>query len=72
MTGGRQDKHTDPEQGRERIEQRDREADSGERVEEYREGSWSQPGDPADQRRKEAIEGPAEVPDDSPGDPGRP
>lgn len=47
---------TDPTRGKRRLAQRDREADAGERREEYREGQWSRPGDPADQRRREAVE----------------
>jgi hypothetical protein len=47
---------TDPKHGRRRLAERDREADAGERREEYREGRWSRPGDPADQRRREAVE----------------
>jgi hypothetical protein len=47
---------TDPKRGRRKLAERDREADAGERREEYREGQWSRPGDPADQRRREAVE----------------
>jgi hypothetical protein len=47
---------TDPERGRRKLTEHDREADTGERCEEYREGEWSHPGDPADQRRREAVE----------------
>jgi hypothetical protein len=47
---------TDPERGRRKLTEHDREADTGERREEYRDGRWSQPGDPADQRRREAVE----------------
>lgn len=47
---------TDPKHGKRRLAQRDREADAGERRDEYREGQWSRPGDPADERRREAVE----------------
>lgn len=47
---------TDPERGRRKLAEHDREADTGERREEYRDGQWSRPGDPADQRRREAVE----------------
>jgi hypothetical protein len=47
---------TDPKRGRRKLAERDREADAGERRDEYREGRWSRPGDPADQRRREAVE----------------
>jgi hypothetical protein len=47
---------TDPERGRRKLAEQDREADTGERREEYRHGRWSRPGDPADQRRREAVE----------------
>jgi hypothetical protein len=47
---------TDPERGKRRLAQRDREADAGERRDEYRDGQWSRPGDPADERRREAVE----------------
>jgi hypothetical protein len=47
---------TDPKRGRRKLTERDREADSGERREEYRDGRWSTPGDPADRRRREAVE----------------
>lgn len=53
---------TDPTHGRRRLADRDREADAGERREEYRRGEWSKPGDPADRRRAEAVEGETEKP----------
>jgi hypothetical protein len=52
---------TDPKRGRRKLAERDREADAGERRDEYRDGQWSQPGDPADQRRREAVEANAET-----------
>jgi hypothetical protein len=53
---------TDPTHGRRRLADRDREADAGERREEYRRGEWSKPGDPAASRRAEAVEGETEKP----------
>jgi hypothetical protein len=55
---------TDPERGRRKLTERDREADAGERREEYREGRWSRPGDPADERRREAVEANAPKPEE--------
>jgi hypothetical protein len=60
---------TDPSRGRRRLADRDREADAGERREEYRRGEWSKPGDPADRRRAEAVEGETEKPRRDTGDP---
>ena len=45
-----------PEQGRRRLADRDRGADHGENVDEYRSGDWVEPGDPADQARANAVE----------------
>jgi len=59
---------TDPKRGRRRLAERDREADAGERREEYREGRWSRPGDPADERRREAVEAQTTKAKDTTGD----
>jgi hypothetical protein len=59
---------TDPKHGRRKLTERDREADTGERREEYREGQWSRPGDPADQRRREAVEAQTRKAKDNTGD----
>ena len=59
---------TDPKRGRRKLAERDREADAGERREEYREGRWSRPGDPADERRREAVEAQTKKAKDTTGD----
>lgn len=45
-----------PDEGRKRLTQRDRAADAGERVDEYRRGDWTTNGDPADRARQQAVE----------------
>jgi len=45
-----------PDKGRKRLSQRDRAADAGERVNEYRRGDWTTSGDPADRARQETVE----------------
>jgi hypothetical protein len=55
-----------PEQGKRRLADRDREADQGERADEYRRGEWGEVGDPADEARANAVEENVRRPDDSP------
>jgi hypothetical protein len=45
-----------PEKGRKRLTERDRAADVGESVDEYRRGNWTTEGDPANRARQEAVE----------------
>jgi hypothetical protein len=45
-----------PEKGRKTLTERDRAADVGESVDEYRRGDWTTEGDPADRARQEAVE----------------
>jgi hypothetical protein len=55
-----------PEQGKRRLAERDREADAGERTEEYRRGDWGEEGDPADRARAKAADENVQRPGDSP------
>jgi len=54
------------EQGKRRLADRDRAADKGERVEEYRRGDWVEQGDPADHARARAADENATRPGESP------
>lgn len=47
---------TDEQEGRERITERDREADMGERTQEYRRGEVTDPDDPLARARAAAVE----------------
>jgi hypothetical protein len=42
--------------GRRRLAERDRQADEGERPEEYEQGSWTEPDDPLTEAREQAVE----------------
>jgi len=55
-----------PEQGKRRLADRDREADQGERVDEYRRGDWVEQGDPANHARAKAADENATRSGDSP------
>jgi hypothetical protein len=55
-----------PKEGKRRLVDRDRAADKGERVEEYRRGHWVEQGDPAERAREEAADENANRPGDSP------
>lgn len=55
-----------PEEGKRRLVERDRAADKGERVEEYRRGDWVEQGDPAERARAKAADENATRPGDSP------
>ncbi|MGN6378184.1 MAG: hypothetical protein ACTHNU_04475 [Gaiellales bacterium] len=46
---------TDSKDGKRRLAERDRSADTGERREEYESGQWSEPGDPAGRARSAAA-----------------